>query len=128
MRIDPFSFKENPVSRVPKEKEDNKRDRWLTRDHENKVVKYCPKWLEEIVVFALNTGLRQDELLSLEWSRVCFVRETIIISKTKSGRPRTVPLNRIAIGLLREKAEVKIRSMKNLVFSTCNGQRSFLQI
>ncbi len=116
-------LKENPVSKVPKEKEDNKRDRWLTQDDESRVVKYCPKWLRDIVVFALNTGLRQDELLSLEWSRVSFARETIIINKTKNGKPRTVPLNQIAINILNQKAEEKIISMKNLVFSTCNGTK-----
>ena len=116
-------LRKNPVSKVPKEKENNKRGRWLTHDDESRVVKYCPKWLRDIVVFALNTGLRQDELLSLEWSRVSFTRETIIINKTKNGKPRTVSLNQIAISILNQKAEEKIRSMKNLVFSTCNGTK-----
>ncbi len=116
-------LRENPVSKVPKEKEDNKRDRWLTQEDESRIVKYCPKWIRDIVVFDLNTGLRQDELLSLEWSRVSFTRETILINKTKSGKPRTVPLNRIAINILNEKAEEKIRSLKNLVFPTCNGTK-----
>ena len=48
----------------------------------------------EIVSFALNTGLRQGELFSLEWNRVNLFRKTILIQKTKNGKPKTVPLNR----------------------------------
>jgi integrase len=71
--------------------------------------------LREIVTFDLHTGLRQDALLSLQWSRVDLFRKIIIIQETKSGKPRTVPLNQIALGVLAEKA--KVRHMKSdLVF------------
>ncbi len=53
-----------PVSRVPREKEDNEIDRWLTKDEEKRLLESSPEWLREIIVFALNTGLRQGELLS----------------------------------------------------------------
>ena len=57
-------LKDNPVSRVPREKEDNEIDRWLTKDEEKRLLESSPEWLREIIVFALNTGLRQGELLS----------------------------------------------------------------
>ncbi|MHC4307574.1 MAG: site-specific integrase [Planctomycetota bacterium] len=88
-----------------------------------KLLEYYPEWLRQIVVFALNTGLRQDELLSLEWSRVSFIRKTIFIQNTKSGRPRTIPLNSFALAVLNKKFEVKIRSINDLVFPTCNGTK-----
>jgi integrase len=28
------------------------------------------KWLQEIIIFAINTGLRQSEILDLKWSQV----------------------------------------------------------
>ena len=116
-------LKDNPVSRVPKEKENNKRDRWLTQDDECRLIKHCPAWLSDIVVFALNTGLRQDELLSLQWSRVSFEREDMLIDKTKSGKPRAVPLNQIAINILNQRSKAKIRTIKDLVFPTFNGTK-----
>ncbi len=116
-------LKDNPVSRVPKEKENNKRDRWLTEDEEKTLLGHCPKWLSEIVIFALNTGLRQDELLSLEWPRVSLVRKTILIEKTKSGKPRTIPLNEIVLNVLRKKAEEKVIGVRGIVFGTSCGTK-----
>ena len=76
-------LKDNPVSRVPREKEDNEIDRWLTKDEEKRLLESSPEWLREIIVFALNTGLRQGELLSLEWNRVNLFRKTILITKNQ---------------------------------------------
>jgi integrase len=114
---------ENPVSKVPKEKEDNKRDRWLTQEEENRLLGFSPEWLSEIIVFALNTGLRQDELLSLEWPRVSLIRKTILIQKSKSGRPRTVPLNRFGLELLNMKYSKKVLSINGLVFVSSVGTK-----
>ena len=61
---------ENPVSKVQKEKENNERTRWLSEDEEKRLIEQCSGWLKDIVIFDLNTGMRQDELLSLEWGRV----------------------------------------------------------
>jgi integrase len=107
--------KDNPVSRVPKEKEDNERDRWLNAEDEKGLLENSLSWLKDIIIFDLNTGLRQDELLSLQWSRVDLFRKIIIIQESKNGKPRTIPLNQIALDILMEKS--KIRNLKNdLVF------------
>ncbi|MHC4267939.1 MAG: tyrosine-type recombinase/integrase [Planctomycetota bacterium] len=58
------------------------------------------KWLKALVVFGLNTGLRQNEQLSLTWSRVSVSRKTILIQETKSGKPRSIPLNQTALNVL----------------------------
>ena len=59
----------------------------------------CPEWLREMMLFALHTGLRQEELLSLEWSRVNLLLKTILLTDTKNGNPITLPLNKIALGV-----------------------------
>ncbi len=108
-------IKENPVSKVPREKENNERDRWLSEDEEKRLLGNSPHWLRDIIVFALHTGLRQDELLSLQWSRVDLFRKIILIQESKNGKPRTIPLNQIALNILLEKA--KVRNLKSdLVF------------
>ncbi len=110
-------IKENPLSKIPKEKEDNERDRWLTEDEEKRLLENSPHWLRDIIIFDLHTGLRQDELLSLQWNRVNLLRRVIIIQETKSGKPRTIPLNQVAFDILTEKS--KIMNIKNdLVFSS----------
>jgi len=108
-------IRDNPVSRVPKEKENNERDRWLNAEDEKRLLENSSSWLKDIIIFDLNTGLRQDELLSLQWSRVDLFRKIIIIQESKNGKPRTIPLNQIALDILMEKA--KIRNLKSdLVF------------
>ncbi len=107
--------KENPVLKVSREKENSGRDRWLTGEDEKRLLDNSPQWLKEIILFDLHTGLRQDELLSLQWSRVDLFRKVIIIQETKNGKPRTLPLNQIALGVLMERA--KVRYLKSdLVF------------
>jgi len=115
-------LRDNPVSRVPKEKENNERDRWLTEDEERRILKNSFQWLKEIIVFALNTGLKQDELLSIEWSRVNLLRKTVLINNTKNNKPRTIPLNKIALDVLLRRSNVK--SIKNdYAFFSRNGKK-----
>jgi len=59
--------KENPISKVQKERENNERDRWLTDNEEKILLHNSPLWLRDIIIFDLNTGLRMAELLSLRW-------------------------------------------------------------
>ena len=122
----------NPVARVSLERLNNKRDRWLAFEEEEKLLQSCPAWLTEIVLFALNTGMRLGEILSLTWKGVDFFRRTITVFKSKNNERRTIPLNETALELL--KAKGKVRSIKtDLVFHTqnhtaideCNVGRAF---
>jgi len=115
-------LRDNPASKVPKDKENNERDRWITKDEEKIILDNSPEWIGEIVVFLLNTGLRLEESLSLEWSRVNLLRRTILIRETKNGSPKTLPLNKIALGVLNQRSRVK--SLRNdLVFISCRGKK-----
>lgn len=108
-------IKENPVLKVSRDKENSGRDRWLMGDEENGLLENSPQWLRDIIIFALHTGLRQNELLSLTWDRVDLFRKTIIIQETKNGKPRTIPLDQIALDVLIEKS--KVRNLKSgLIF------------
>ena len=70
----------------------------------------------------MNTGLRQEELLSLEWSRVDIFRKTILIKETKDGKPKTLPLNKIALDVIKKRSKVKC--IKNdFVFLNSNGKK-----
>ncbi len=68
--------KENPVSRVSKEKVNNLIERWMTFEEEELLLSHSPKWLQEILILGIETGLRQSELLNLQWPQVDLFRRT----------------------------------------------------
>ena len=117
-------LRENPVEKVSREKVRNARDRWLTLEEEKRLLDVCViyatgkenvqvphYWLQEVVFFDLNTGMRMDEVLSLEWPHVDLFRKTVMVMRSKNGDKRTIPLNQRAFELLKAKAKVRdIRS------------------
>lgn len=78
------------------------RDRWLTREEAERLIRCCAPHLAALVRFALATGCRAGEITGLEWSRVDLNRKTACLNRTKNGTPRGVPLNEDAIEVLRE--------------------------
>lgn len=78
------------------------RDRWLTREEAERLIKTCPPHLAALVRFALATGCRAREITGLEWERVDLDRHTAWLNQTKNGTPRGVPLNRDAVAVLKE--------------------------
>ncbi len=105
----------NPFSKVREEVENNARDRWLRDEEEIVLLQHCPDWLREIVIFALETGLRQGEILNLTWEAVDLKREMLTVMKSKNGTRRGIPLSQRALDLLRNK--IKVRSIQTtLVF------------
>jgi len=111
----PFFRGENPMKRVEMEKENNKRTRWLSYEEEGKLKRVSPQWLWEICLFAMETGLRQNELLSLTWPMVDLKLKTTVILETKNGEPKVVPLSNTALEILKSRP----RSLRtDLVFYT----------
>ncbi|MEX3840305.1 site-specific integrase [Paraburkholderia sp. BR10882] len=51
---------------------------------------------------ALETAMRRSEMLELTWDRVDTERRVAYLTKTKNGKPRTVPLSTAAIAILQE--------------------------
>jgi integrase len=64
-------------------------------------------YLRPIVILALNTGMRRGEILNLEWWQVDFSSNRLIVTKTKSGKPRHIPMNKIVRETLLELHEGK---------------------
>ncbi len=114
--------KENPVKMVSMEKEAPHKDRWLTDDEERRLLAACPRWLKEIVVFAIDTGCRRGEILSLSWKDVDLQRGVAIVFGKKTSEWRGVPLTRRLRDVLTEnQASQKVRSLHdNPVF--CNPE------
>lgn len=107
--------RENPVSRVSMEREDNKRDRWLSFEEEAQLLHACAPWLDDLVTVALHTGMRMGEIVALTWRGVDFTRRTVTVFRSKNGERRTIPVNDTVLSVLKDKA--KLRSLQTeLVF------------
>jgi integrase len=83
-------------SRVHKVKvleEQNERLRYLTEQECDKLKKSCSPTLKPIVITALNSGMRKQEILRLKWQQIDLANGLIHLEKTKSGKRREVPIN-----------------------------------
>ena len=58
--------------------------------------------LKPLVLLALETAMRQGELLALEWEYIDLEAQTAHLPMTKNGEPRTVPLSRQAVAILHD--------------------------
>lgn len=82
----------NPFARVGLEKLPEPRDRHLTPREYESLYEVCNDRLKPIVQIAVYSGMRQDEILSLEWKQIDFKNEIITIEHTKSGHRRSIPM------------------------------------
>lgn len=91
--------KGNPAKGVKFFHPDNRRNRFLTHEEEAAIIAKAPEWLSPAIVFSVNTGLRQGELVSLTWGQVDLARKTVTVTadKAKSKKTRHVPLNALAL-------------------------------
>jgi len=115
-------LKENPVKKVSREKEKNKLERWLTMEEEERLLDASPKWLCDIMAFAINTGFRQSEILDLKWFQIDFERRTVTISEQKNKGVDTLPLNETVMQLLRDRV-VMVGDTGEYVFPNKNNDR-----
>ena len=57
-------------------------------------------WMRPLVQFAIETAMRQGELLALTWANVDLKAQTAYLEDTKNGESRTVPLSSRAVAVL----------------------------
>ena len=94
----------NPATKVKLFREDEKRTRYLTPEEEERLLKACSPPLAQVVTFALHTGLRRGEILGLRPQDVDFQNAVLTIpaTKAKGRRDRYVPLNSVALQILKK--------------------------
>lgn len=109
---------ENPARSAKVERgPERKRDRTLTPKEREKLLAMCSKEsprLHALVTLGLTTGGRRGELLGLRWSEVDLDGQRLSFLRTKNGQPRSVPLPKAALDVLRGLA--KVRHMDGSVF------------
>ena len=96
------------VHKVKMFKESKRRDHFLCAEEIQALLEACSSnvvsitgktiqqkqaHLKPIIIFALNTGCRKDEILSLKWENVDLKHGFINLIKTKNGEGRQIPIN-----------------------------------
>ena len=69
--------------------------RSLSPQQETRLIQSCPATIRDLIVFLLDTGARKSEALELTWNNVDLDRKPrplVLLTETKSGHPRSVPL------------------------------------
>ena len=91
-------IEKNLIQAVKKFKENNPRERILTADEARRLIENASESIRPVLIVALNTGMRRNEILGLKWPNVDLVRNYIFIENSKSGLSRKVPMNSAVSG------------------------------
>ena len=77
------------------------RDRRLEAGELERLLSACEnKWFRAVILFAIETGMRRGEILSLTWEGVHLGKRYVHLPDTKNGDSRDVPLSPQALELL----------------------------
>jgi integrase len=103
-------FVHNPVRDIKLPAENSARNRRLQDAHDGSdseeatLFAACKRsrnpYLLPIVKLALETAMRQSELVGMHWRHIDLKRRTIFLPQTKNGDSRTVPLSADAVAVL----------------------------
>ena len=105
----------NPVHSGVRDKEPRPRDRTLVDDEYERLLQACDQmkqvrfrrgdtaihlYLKSMIIFSVETAIRQGELLAMRYDQFNFEKRTLYIPETKNGEPRTIPLSTKAIKVI----------------------------
>jgi integrase len=100
---------ENPVRMVRRPVSARARDRRLKADEHRRLLTACDDArnpsLKPIVTLAIETAMRQGELVGLHWQHIDLRKRVAHLPLTKNGESRSVPLSKAAAAELRRLAK-----------------------
>jgi integrase len=110
----------NPITGIKRMSEPQGRMKRLSMEAETALLTCCHElnlaYLADIIVVAIETGMRCGEILSMRWEDVDFVNRRVLLRDTKNGDSRQVPLSsRVKIVL----EQLSSRNTGDLVFPYC---------
>jgi integrase len=130
----------NPVKLVRRPSVPQGRKRRLEDGEEERLLAACDRGrtplLKQLVILAIETGMRRGELLGLRWEHVQLIKRIVHLPLTKNGESRDVPLSRRATDTLtalfeRKKPKIEVVfpmtgnwvSRRSRYSSKCSGRR-----
>ncbi len=126
--LDRTPFRRGTETLIRKQHEDNQRRRRLSEDEETSLLAVAPPFLRSMIITALDTGMRQGEMLALRFGDVDWERQLIFLrgETTKSRKTRVVPISttrlRAVLDWLRLDAEGEKKPDDALVYSDEAGE------
>lgn len=115
----------NPMANVKKPSKLQKRVRFLDDDERARLLDACSKseckYLLPVVVIALSTGARYNEIMSLRWRDVDLERGVARLEKTKNGERRALPLTHKALEAVQQLHDAAHPDRKSLLFGRSDG-------
>uniref|UniRef100_UPI00288A0714 tyrosine-type recombinase/integrase n=1 Tax=Methylobacterium sp. WCS2018Hpa-22 TaxID=3073633 RepID=UPI00288A0714 len=115
----------SPVTAFNKKalKESRARTRFLTREEFDLLLRAASDDLKPILVLAVETGLRKEELLGLATSSIDLRRRELHLTNTKTSAPRRVPLSSKALKTIQGLLENRLRPRSSYLFCKTDGGR-----
>jgi integrase len=96
---------ENPIRMVRRPPQPRARDRRLLEGEEARLLASCAEsrksFLLPVVRLAIETAMRQGEIVSLRWEHIDLDQRTAHLPETKNGEVRSVPLSSVAVKTFR---------------------------
>lgn len=115
----------NPLENVKKMLEENYKIRVLAKEEETILFVFLDERLKPIVTFALKTGARKSEILTLKWLNIDFKGNYIELLHTKSGKKRKIPISKTLREIL---LEIKKTSTSEYVFVNPRTNKPYTDI
>jgi integrase len=106
----------NPIADIKRPAQSQSRTRRLAVGEEQRLIDALECHYARVVRFALATGMRRGEVLSLTWQNIDMTARVAVLPITKNGDARRVPLSSAALKVLEEARSEPIQSIKGVVF------------
>jgi integrase len=97
-------LRENPLSKLRVRLPQQRRERRLRNGELEKLIAAASacrnQWISPIILFAIATGMRRGEILSVRWEHIDRQGRSLIIPQSKNGYSRIIPLTSTALEIL----------------------------
>jgi integrase len=107
-----LNIPQNPVKMIRRPKAPRPRERRLHPGEEERLLAAADAgrtpWMRLLIILAIETAMRQGEMLSLRWSDVDLDKRIAHLDETKNGERRDVPLSRRALEALQELSKQRV--------------------
>jgi len=103
----------NPAAEVSRLEEHSEKDWILSPEEEKRLLETCEsrrqrkKYLKDLVLFALYSGMRQAEIFNLKKFQIHLPESYVMVADSKTHQGRKIPINDTLAGVIRRRTKDK---------------------